>query len=193
MKKASIKSFAVLAALAALSSLPAHAMGKQRPAPAPAPPPAPAPVPAPVPAPPPARPTAETTLQGTTFTRVDSYANMTEAWRDPKGQVWAYNFNEGNVSFNEATQFCQSYGLRLPTEAEFDGLRGEMGFGTSSGYSPQAFILYLQVNYPNGGANYFWSSTYQDSCGVTLFRTENGFTYRGDTGRSTYGVVCVTN
>ena len=178
----------VLAAALLINAAPAHAMGKRNVAPpVPVPPSAPAPVPVPV------RPTVETTLQGATFTRIDgTYPSMTEAWRDPDGRVWAFQFKEGLDRYVDAVQFCSSYGLRLPTEQEYDRLRGEMGYGTPAGYSPQAFILYAQINYPNAGSNYFWTSTVQDSCGVTIFGTENGYTYRGATDERSYGVICVS-
>ena len=117
---------------------------------------------------------------------------MTEAWRDSTGLIWVYQFQQGLERYVDATQFCASYGMRLPTEAEFTRLRSQMGFGTRAGYTPQAFVLYLQNKYPNQGTNYFWTGTAEDAYSAKIFRTENGFFYRGETDDKYYSVMCVT-
>ena len=151
--KASAFLFSGFFALTMTVSSPVFAMGK-----APTPPPAPPVVqspdpvqatPPPVtqapPAPPlptdpvpptpstPQLPAVEVTTQGAVFTRVDGYPTMTEVYKDNSGYTWAVSLTLGLQTYNNASQYCDSHGLRLPTADEIAELREKDGLRKSCG------------------------------------------------------------
>ncbi len=71
-----------------------------------------------------------TSLTGAVFTRVTSYPELGEAWRDPSGLIWGAEIprdseiqNVLNLSQGEGAQYCESLNARLPTEKEFAALK----------------------------------------------------------------------
>ena len=119
------------------------------------------------------------TNTGAVFTCDDSYPDLGEAWRDPRGLIWGdvvivedTDENPHYMNYAEATDYCISIGARLPSRAEFTALRQDMGAqsGTYRGYTAQILpnLSYLYA---------FWSSSVypQDPTEAYYFHGYNGY------------------